>query len=218
MNYYFNNADKLVYNADREYDPQRALRILEDDYGIVTNHVVANTLAAESGVLDEDQSNRFRNDQFSQQIRVGFKQNRKKYRLNVGVSVNPTMMKSENLLNSEKNIPERWVWNYAPFMRFRYSISKTNSLAIDYRGRSTSPTMTQLQPVPDESNPSRIVVGNPNLLPAFNHRISVRYNNFNQERQSSIMAFGGINATQNSIVSKPSTTRRPASRPPHTTT
>lgn len=102
MNYYFNNADKLVYNADREYDPQRALRILEDDYGIVTNHVVANTLAAESGVLDEDQSNRFRNDQFSQQIRVGFKQNRKKYRLNVGVSVNPTMMKSENLLNSEK--------------------------------------------------------------------------------------------------------------------
>ena len=202
MNYYFKNADKLVYNADREYDPQRALRILEDDYGIVTNHVVANTLAAESGVLDEDQSNRFRNDQFSQQIRVGFKQNRKKYRLNVGVSVNPTMMKSENLLNSEKNIPERWVWNYAPFMRFRYSISKTNSLAIDYRGRSTSPTMTQLQPVPDESNPSRIVVGNPNLLPAFNHRISVRYNNFNQERQSSIMAFGGINVAQNSIVSK----------------
>lgn len=202
MNYYFNNADKLVYNVDREYDPQRAVRLLEDEYGIVTNHVVANTLAAESGVLDEDQSNRFRNDQFTQDIRVGFKQNRKNYRLNVGVSVLPTMMRSRNLINSAKDIPERWVWNYAPFMRLRYTFSKTNSLAIDYRGRSSSPTMTQLQPVPDLSNPSRIVVGNPDLLPAFNHRVSLRYNNFNQERQSSIMAFGGINVTQNSIVSK----------------
>ena len=202
MDYYFNNADKLVYNVDRDYDPQRAVRLLEDEYGIVTNYVVANTLAAESGVLDEDQSNRFRNDQFTQDIRVGFKQNRKNYRLNVGLSVIPTMMRSRNLINSEKDIPERWVTNFAPFMRFRYTFSKTNSLAIDYRGRSSSPSMTQLQPVPDLSNPSRIVVGNPDLLPAFNHRVSVRYNNFNQERQSSIMAFGGVNVTQNSIVSK----------------
>ncbi len=202
MNYYFNNADKLVYNVDREYDSSRAVQLLEDNYSIVTNHVVANTLAEESGVLDEDQSNRFRNDQFTQQVRIGFKQNRKKYRLNVGFSVDPTMMRSKNLINSEKDIPERWVWNYSPYLRFRYTVSKTNSLAIDYRGRSSSPTMTQLQPVPDLSNPSRIVVGNPNLVPSFNHRVSIRYNNFNQQRQSSIMAFGSINVTQNSIVSK----------------
>ncbi len=202
MNYYFNNADKLVYDINRDYDPTRALQILEDEYGIVTNHIVAKSFAEENGVLDEEQSNRFRNDQFTQQVRIGFKQNRKKYRLNVGFSVDPTMMRSKNLINSEKDIPERWVWNYSPYLRFRYTVSKTNSLAIDYRGRSSSPSMTQLQPVPDLSNPSRIVVGNPNLVPSFNHRISVRYNNFNQQKQSSIMAFGNINVTQNSIVSK----------------
>lgn len=202
MNYYFNNADKLVYDINRDYDPTRALQILEAEYGIVTNHIVAKSFAEENGVLDEEQSNRFRNDQFTQQVRIGFKQNRKKYRLNVGFSVDPTMMRSKNLINSEKDIPERWVWNYSPYLRFRYTVSKTNSLAIDYRGRSSSPSMTQLQPVPDLSNPSRIVVGNPNLVPSFNHRISVRYNNFNQQKQSSIMAFGNINVTQNSIVSK----------------
>lgn len=202
MDYYFNNADKLVYNIDREYSTQKAMDLLEREYGIVTNPVVANVLAEESGVLDEDQSNRFRNDQLTQSLRVGFKQNRENYRLDAGVSVNPTMMKSENLLNSAKSIPENWVWNYAPFMRFRYSFSKTSSLALDYRGNSSSPTMSQLQPVPDLSDPLRVVIGNPELLPSFRHRISVRYNNFNQERQSSIMAFGGVNVTQNSIVSR----------------
>lgn len=202
MNYYFNNADKLVYNIDREYSTQKALDLLESEYGIVTNPVVANTLAEESGVLDEDQSNRFRNDQFTQSLRFGFRQIRKSYRLDAGVSVNPTMMSSENLLNSAKSIPEKWVWNYAPFLRFRYTFSKTSSLAADYNGRSSSPTMSQLQPVPDLSDPLRVVVGNPELVPSFTHRVSVRYNNFNEARQSSIMAFAGVNVTQNSIVTK----------------
>lgn len=201
MNYYFNNADKLVYNIDREYSTQKALDLLEEQYGIVTNPVVANVLAEESGVLDEEQSNRFRNDQFSQSLRIGFKQNRADYRLDAGVSIEPTMMRSENLLNSAKSIPENWVWNYAPFMRFRYKFSKTSSLALDYRGRSTSPSMSQLQPVPDLSDPMRVVIGNPELLPEFSHRLTLRYNNFNKERQSSIMAFAGANVAQNSIVS-----------------
>lgn len=197
-----NNADKLVYNIDRLYTTSAALDMLENEYGILTNPVVANAIAEESGVLDEEQSNRFRNTQVDQQIRVGFKKNSKKYRLDAGISVNPSMMKSENLINNAKSIPERWVWNYSPYLRYRYTLSKTNSLAIDYRGRTSSPSMTQLQPVPDESNPSRIVVGNPSLLPSFAHNISVRYNNFSQEKQRSIMAFGNIRVTQNSIVSK----------------
>ena len=202
MDYYMKNADKLVYNVDREYDTTRALQLLENQYGIVTNHVIANLLAEESGVLDEDQSDEFRNEQMTQQLRIGYMQNRKKYKLNVGFSVDPTMMRSEDLLNADKSIAERWVWNYSPYMRFRYKVSKTNSLAIDYRGRSSAPSMTQLQPVPDLSNPSRIVVGNPDLVPSFTHNMSVRYNNFNQARQSSLMAFANARITQNSIISK----------------
>ena len=90
--------------------------------------------------------------------------------------------------------------NFAPFLRFRYKFSKTESLALDYRGRSKSPTMTQLQPVPDYSDPLRVVQGNPELLPSFTHRFNVRYNNFNKERQSSIMTFVSADLTQNSIV------------------
>lgn len=200
MNYMFNNSDKLVYNIDRAYSTEKAMQMLESDYGILTNPMVANAMAYDSGVFDEDLSNRFRNDQFTQSLRLGFRQNREDYRLDGGVSVEPTMMSSENLLNSAKSIPENWVWNFAPFLRFRYKFSKTESLALDYRGRSKSPTMTQLQPVPDYSDPLRVVQGNPELLPSFSHRFNVRYNNFNKERQSSIMTFVSADLTQNSIV------------------
>ena len=200
MNYVFNNSDKLVYNIDRAYSTEKAMQMLESDYGILTNPMVANAMAYDSGVFDEDLSNRFRNDQFTQSLRLGFRQNREDYRLDGGVSVEPTMMSSENLLNSAKSLPENWVWNFAPFLRFRYKFSKTESLALDYRGRSKSPTMTQLQPVPDYSDPLRVVQGNPELLPSFTHRFNVRYNNFNKERQSSIMTFVSADLTQNSIV------------------
>lgn len=204
MNYYFNNADKLVYNLDTEFDAVKATRMIEQQYGIITNPFMTRYIAEESGLLDEDLSNRFRNDQFDQSLRIGFQQTRSTYRLNVGFTVNPTMMRSEDLINSARNIPTNWVWNYAPFMRFRYTFSKTSSLAIDYRGRTQSPTMAQLQPVADLSDPLRIVVGNPELVPAFRHRLMIRYNNFNQESQRSIMAFGGVSMTTNNIVSKTS--------------
>lgn len=201
MNYYFNNADKLVYDMSGNFDTEKAVDMLARN-GIVTNPVAAMAIAGESGVLDEDLSNRFRNDQFTQEFRVGFQQNREKYRLNGGFAVTPTMMRSEDLINSDRNIPTNWVWNYAPFMRFRYAFSKMESLALDYRGSSQSPSLKQLQPVADETDPLRIVVGNPDLVPSFRHRISLRYNNFNQESQRSIMAMVSTNITTNSIISK----------------
>ena len=85
----------------------------------------------------------------TQQVRVGYKKVSKLYNLELGVALVPSMSKSENLTRAEKSIPERWVWNYAPFMRFRYKWSMQTSLTLHYTGRSSPPTMTQLQPVPD---------------------------------------------------------------------
>lgn len=207
MNYFFNNADKLVYDI---MDKTEASEELEK-YGIAANPFLVDALAEALGVYDTenlvlspnyDLSNRFRNDRFEQDIRVGYQKNNSKYNINAGVSIVPTMMQSEDLFNADRNIPTRWTWNYAPFMRFRYKFSKQSSLALNYRGNSSSPTMTQLQPVADKSDPMKIVVGNPNLVPAFNHRLMLRYNNFNQESQRSIMLMGSLGVVQNSIVSK----------------
>ena len=111
------------------------------------------------------------------------------------------MSKSTDLINNERSIPARWAWAVAPFARFRYKFTKTRNIAIDYRMRSSQPSIAQLQPVADVSNPLNIVIGNPELKPTFNHRMSVRFSDFNQDAQRSIMAMVNANVEQNSIIS-----------------
>ena len=152
-------------------------------------------------IFSETLSNRFRNDYMNQDIRVGFKHVDKKSSIDVGVSAVPSMTKSDNLINSDKNIPERWVWNYAPFLRYRWKPSKSQSLNLDYMGRSSEPSIAQLQPVEDVSDPLNIVKGNPNLAPSFTHNVRLRYQNFNAEAQRSIMTMVDARVVQNSIVS-----------------
>lgn len=181
--YRWNNADKLTYDlpAFEEYEPSLP-------------HLVTDSM------LNPELSNRFRNNYMNQDIRVGYKYVDKKTNLEVGVSAVPQMSKSINLINSDKDI-ERSTWNVAPFMRYRYKITTTRSLNIDYRGQSAQPSMNQLQPVEDRSNPLNIIVGNPYLDPSFTHNIRFRFQDFNQKEQRSVMAMLNASVVQNSIVS-----------------
>lgn len=76
------------------------------------------------------------------------------------------------------------------------------SIQIMYNGRSNTPSMRQLQPIADTSDPMNIVQGNPNLSPSFNHGMNIRFQDFNAETQRSIMLMGDFSLTQNSIVSR----------------
>ncbi len=174
----FNNADKYTYD------------IFTDTY-----------TGLPDTTLNNDLSNSFRNDYFTHRAQVGFKQVTQKYTYDVGIAAVPSSSKSIDLINSDRNIPKRTVFNIAPYFRFRYKMGNQTSLRIDYRGRSTQPTMAQLQPVADNSDPLRIVVGNPNLKPSFQHTLWGRFNDYNAERQRSIMAMVHGRYTTNSIIS-----------------
>ena len=188
-NYRWNNADKLVYNLPDDYD----LGI----YPPVTIGPGGSYIPVEP---DPKYSNRYRNNYFNQQIRAGYRKVTKNANLEVGLALVPQMSKSIFLDNADKNI-DRWVWNYAPFLRYRYKFSKQSSIQVNYRGPSSQPSMTQLQPVLDISNPTNQIQGNPNLDPSFNHNLMVRYQNFSMESQRSVMLMANIQMTQNAIIS-----------------
>ena len=183
--YRWNNADKLTYD-----------RPVEWPYGWEGEPIIGDSL-----IYNPELSNQFRNNYMNQDIRAGYKFINSKTNLEVGVSVVPQMSKSIDLINSERNIEPRNTWNVAPFMRYRYKITKSRSLNIDYRGQSSQPSISQLQPVADKSDPLRVIIGNPELDPSFTHNLRFRFQDFNQDAQRSVMAMLNASVVQNSIVS-----------------
>lgn len=222
-NYRFSKAVKSVYDITREgtepapdinatmldvvRDPNMR-RYLKSNYGdapLTDGLVLADILDLELGseiarTFNERLSNSFRNRYFDQSFQVGYRKVTSKLNLNLGFSVNSAMSSSKDLINSARDIASRWTWTVAPFARMRYKFTKTRSLAFDYRMRASEPSLTQLQPVADESNPLNIVIGNPELKPTFTHRINLRFNDFDQASQRSIMAMIGTSIEQNSII------------------
>lgn len=230
LNYRWNNADKVVYElpqnpqGDAPVNPETIYNLINREiyldaiaadfarvWGpafaadpILTRQIVEEELLANGYDVNSDLSNSFRNTFFDQRLQLGYKKVSKSYNLNAGLTLSPTRSQSINLTNADKTIPSRWVWNVAPYARFRYKFSNTRSLNAFYFARSYQPSMSQLQPVEDRSNPMRIVVGNPSLKPSFANSINIRFQDFNQESQRSIMAMINTNFDTNSIINKTS--------------
>ncbi|MDE7407845.1 MAG: outer membrane beta-barrel family protein, partial [Muribaculaceae bacterium] len=200
--YRWNNSDKNVWHDPLGVDSLTQLqkdmwhdRALWESWGF-------DDRASEFGDLtfDELNSSQFRNDYFTHSIRVGYKKAHKKYNLDAGISINPQMTRSDDLLHPAKSM-SYWVWNYAPYLRFRYKFSKVTSMNLDYFGRSSQPSITQMQPVEDSSDPLNIIQGNPDLKPSFNHSMRGRFQTFDSEKQQSFMVAMDASMTQNAIVS-----------------
>lgn len=200
IQYRWNNADKLTYDRQLPSDMMDVSNIaaLTDIYDMP----LWTWDLLPTDVMLDSLSNRFRNDYMNQDIRVGYRYVSSTHNLNVGISLVPQMSKSIDLINDDKSIPRRNVLNFAPFLRYRYKMNKTRSFNMNYRGRSSQPSMTQLQPVADMSDPLNIIQGNPNLDPSFSHNIMLRLQDFNQDAQRSLMLMANASLTQNSIISK----------------
>lgn len=124
---------------------------------------------------------------------------RDSYQFTAGVSLQP---QHTNLSYKQGNFMTdtvRNVFNFAPNVDMRIRFSKVSQLRFTYRGSSSQPSMENLLPIVDNSNPMNIRVGNPGLKPSFAHNLSLFYNTFNAEHQRSIVVNAGFNATQNSI-------------------
>lgn len=130
---------------------------------------------------------------------VGLRFIRPKYQLNVGMSFQPqnstlSYKKGDYMIDTT-----RTVFNFAPNMDLRFRFSKVSQLRFTYRGRSNQPTMENLLPITDNSNPLNIRMGNPGLKPSFAHMMRLFYNTYNAEKQRGIMTHFSFTATQNSI-------------------
>ena len=152
-------------------------------------------------VLDTLYSKRLENNFVNQELEVNFRSVREKFDYLFGFSMQPSSSRSKTFIGSDiKYDGKQDVINYAPMAQLNYRWSRTHNLRIRYFGNTDQPSVSQLSPVVDVSDPLNISYGNPNLKPSFQHRLNIRYQISNPEKASSFNAFINGGYLTNDIV------------------
>ncbi|MCR5244950.1 MAG: outer membrane beta-barrel protein [Bacteroidales bacterium] len=146
-------------------------------------------------------SNNILNRYINQSIGADLMYQKDKLHAQLGISANPTNTHNETTRSGRKLDPyDSKVTNWAPTAMLFYDISDFENMRLFYRGNSAQPSVNQLMPVPDNSDPLNVSFGNYKLEPYFNHNVRFEYRKTNRSNFStwSLNFNGGI--VQNPIV------------------
>ena len=122
---------------------------------------------------------------------------KEKIRAQLGAAYNPTV--TDNVTSGHDpyhNVSHNW----SPQASLNYEFNDNTNIRFFYWGRSAQPSTNQLLPVPDNSNPLNISLGNPNLNPYFNHSLRGNFGYTNKKTFTSVNARFGAGLVQDAIT------------------
>ncbi|PYF70103.1 outer membrane beta-barrel family protein [Pedobacter nutrimenti] len=157
-----------------------------------------NPVTSEYDIIDNTYSNTYKNTTFTNALGFSFNKTGKKYTMNAGLAVQNTSRENDNI--STGYAFKQNFYNLTPSAQFRYTFSNSKRLRINYRGTTQQPSITQIQPIPDNSNTQSYPIGNPNLKPSFTNNLSVFYNNFDFAHYRSLFIFMNASQTFNAFA------------------
>ena len=145
-------------------------------------------------------TNHFENTYGTHTAGIRFRTQKKKYNYAVGLSWQNAYLKGIIKTGLNDSVISKSFYNLLPNARFQYNFTRFKNLQMDYRASTNQPSVSQLQPVPDISNPLNIKVGNPDLKQEFTHRVNVSYTGVNPFRGKNLFLFSSYSFTNNRIV------------------
>ena len=148
--------------------------------------------------IDDRYPNSILNRSITQRAGVNFSYQKKKFRAQLGASVNPTDTYNET---TGHDAYRSKVINWSPQAMLNYEFTENSNVRFFYFGWSNQPSTSQLLPVPDNSDPLNIALGNPNLNPYFNHNIRGNFRYTNKKTFTSVNARFGGSLVENAITS-----------------
>lgn len=124
--------------------------------------------------LNDSLSNAFINTYINHTPSIIFRSVKKKYDYTIGLYMLMSKLESSNV--SRHSRFKQSLLKFYPTASFKYTFTNNNRFQAYYSGSPQQPDINQLQPVPDNSNPLYVQLGNPDLKIAFNHGLNLRYN------------------------------------------
>ena len=173
------------YSASVSYtEPLRPGHLVDLTYGI--NHSISRSDkhsfdfdSATGGydLPDTLTTNHFINYNTIQRFSAGYNATEGKYRYQLGVTLQLSDLDDRNWTTAT-SITQHQI-NWYPRASLFYNPTKGTSIKLTYTANTTSPTIQQLQPLPDLTNPFLVRIGNPDLLQQLTHSLNATYTSFN---------------------------------------
>jgi hypothetical protein len=194
-----------VVNSTLAYtEPLSKTLSLVLNYGLNINNSSANresfnkSADGNYSILDSLYSNNFKLDQLANQGGAIFNYKKDKTIINFGTKVSNVRFEQKDL-NNNTSLKRNFI-NWNPQANYQYRFSQQEYVSIQYRGNTTQPSITQIQPLLINTDPLNIILGNPALKPSFNSSISMYYNSYKILSSQSLYIGGSYNFVLNPII------------------
>lgn len=176
LNYSYNNNNsyqkKLSYNKDGNGKYEDLVDSLSSDFRYIYN--------THSGGLN-------------------YRYNGKKFSFTLGGEVSRTGFEQDDRFEDTKR--KYSYTNLFPRSNVRFKLNSSSNIEANYNGSTSQPTIDQLQPLKNNSDPMNIVVGNPDLKQSFSNSFGLNYNSFRIMNDQYVFAGINYSSTSNQISS-----------------
>lgn len=133
-------------------------------------------------VRDTNQTRLYENTNIENPFGLTYQYNTEVFTGGAGIDVQVYDRTSRTVNQTNTTVNQAGI-NYFPNLFSRYKLSKSANLNANYSGSIISPTLSQLQPIPDYTDSLSIYVGNPSLKPEVSNNITLSYNSFDTKKQ-----------------------------------
>jgi len=156
----------------------------------------------EEGVLNDDLSGSYIKKNSILQGVLSLRRNSKRLKMNANLGLqfssingrveNQSLVPIENLNNHFVHI--------LPQVKVDYDLTRDDNIELSYRTSVTLPALQELAPLPDNTNPNILVIGNPGLIPAYEHHIGLNYRSIDQFNFKNFFAHLNLTIAEGRVI------------------
>lgn len=149
--------------------------------------------------LDTSLTNVFKSTYTTHKGGLSYRFNNEKIQFNLGANYQYAV------LNADQQFPYNYTlnkeyYNILPTLMMKINFSSKKSLRIMYRTQTSQPSIDQLQNVLNNTNPTQLSIGNPDLKQNYENTVFMRYSSSNTEKGTSLFAMVAGTFTNNYIA------------------
>jgi len=195
------------YGAVVNYtEPFSKRSLLEMSYNFYQSHSETGkqTFDADAtgkySLLNRQQTNDLRNTFTYHREGLAFRHQRERFNFTIGAALQQAV--STNLFGyvNKDSLLRQTFYNLLPNALLQYDFSKYRNLRLQYITYTNQPSLSQLQPVPDNSDPLNIKAGNPGLKQEYYQSLRLNYISFDPFQRTSLFAMLNYNGIRHRIA------------------